>query len=65
MDKTRKEDIERMLQEVERIYSHRGVTEEEKALIWQTLAASCLYQLEQKQGLFYETAKPLLEPPHE
>jgi hypothetical protein len=38
----------------------RGITEEEKDLIWNAMAFLCYEQVESRQGPFYEAIKPLL-----
>jgi hypothetical protein len=38
----------------------RGITEEEKDLIWNAMAFICYEQVQQRQGPFYEAIKPLL-----
>jgi len=38
----------------------RGVTEEEKDLIWNAMAFICYEQVQQRHGPFYEAIKPLL-----
>ena len=38
----------------------RGITEEEKDLIWNAMAFICYEQVESRQGPFYEAIKPLL-----
>lgn len=38
----------------------RGVTEEEKDLIWNAMAFICYDQVQQRHGPFYEAIKPLL-----
>ena len=37
----------------------RGITEEEKDLIWNAMALLCYGQVESRQGPFYEAIKPL------
>jgi hypothetical protein len=39
----------------------RGLTEEEKDLIWNAMAFICYEQVQQRQGPFYEAIKPLFE----
>jgi hypothetical protein len=38
----------------------RGITEEEKDLIWNAMAFICYEQVKERQGPFYEAIKPLL-----
>ena len=38
----------------------RGLTEEEKDLIWNAMAGVCYEHVQQRQGAFYEAIKPLL-----
>jgi hypothetical protein len=38
----------------------RGITEEEKDLIWNAMAFICYEQVQQRHGPFYEAIKPLL-----
>jgi hypothetical protein len=38
----------------------RGITEEEKDLIWNAMAFICYDQVQQRHGPFYEAIKPLL-----
>ena len=38
----------------------RGLTEEEKDLIWNAMAFLCYEQVQHKQGPFYEAIKPLI-----
>jgi hypothetical protein len=38
----------------------RGITEEEKDLIWNAMAFICYEQVHTRQGPFYEAIKPLL-----
>jgi hypothetical protein len=38
----------------------RGLTEEEKDLIWNAMAFLCYEQVQRRQGPFYEAIKPLL-----
>jgi hypothetical protein len=38
----------------------RGITEEEKDLIWNAMAFTCYEQVHNRQGTFYEAIKPLL-----
>jgi hypothetical protein len=38
----------------------RGLTEEEKDLIWNAMAFLCYEQVQSRQGPFYEAIKPLL-----
>lgn len=38
----------------------RGITEEEKDLIWNAMAFLCYEQVQQRRGPFYEAIKPLL-----
>jgi hypothetical protein len=38
----------------------RGLTEEEKDLIWNAMAFLCYEQVQARQGPFYEAIKPLL-----
>jgi hypothetical protein len=38
----------------------RGLTEEEKDLIWNAMAFICYEQVKERQGPFYEAIKPLL-----
>jgi hypothetical protein len=40
--------------------ARRGITEEEKDLIWNAMAFICYEQVEQRRGPFYEAIKPLL-----
>lgn len=56
-----KEDVENILAVVEETFQKHGITEEERDTIWQGIAAFCLYQLEEKKGPFYESAKELLK----
>jgi hypothetical protein len=39
----------------------RGITEEEKDLIWNAMAFICYEQVQERQGPFYEAIKPLME----
>jgi len=39
----------------------RGITEEEKDLIWNAMAFICYEQVQHRQGPFYEAIKPLME----
>ena len=38
----------------------RGITEEEKVLIWNAMAFICYEQVQQRHGPFYEAIKPFL-----
>jgi hypothetical protein len=38
----------------------RGITEEEKDLIWNAMAFICYEQVQERHGPFYEAIKPLL-----
>jgi hypothetical protein len=38
----------------------RGLTEEDKDLIWNAMAGVCYEHVRQRQGAFYEAIKPLL-----
>ena len=38
----------------------RGLTEEDKDLIWNAMAGVCYEHVQQRQGAFYEAIKPLL-----
>jgi hypothetical protein len=38
----------------------RGLTEEEKDLIWNAMAGVCYEHVQQRQGAFYEAIKPFL-----
>jgi hypothetical protein len=40
--------------------ARRGITEEEKDLIWNAMAFICYEQVQQRHGPFYEAIKPLL-----
>jgi hypothetical protein len=40
--------------------ARRGITEEEKDLIWNAMAFICYEQVQQRRGPFYEAIKPLL-----
>jgi hypothetical protein len=39
----------------------RGITEEEKDLIWNAMAFICYEQVQERQGPFYEAIQPLME----
>jgi hypothetical protein len=39
----------------------RGITEEEKDLIWNAMAFICYEQVQQRHGPFYDAIKPLLD----
>ena len=41
--------------------ARRGITEEEKDLIWNAMAFICYEQVQHRQGPFYEAIKPLME----
>ena len=45
---------------VEDQIERRGITEEEKDLIWNAMAFICYEQVQQRHGPFYEAIKPLL-----
>ena len=53
--------IEKMINDVESIYEKYGLTDEERDTILITISAFCHYQLEMRQGLFYDTVKHLLK----
>jgi len=40
--------------------ARRGITEEEKDLIWNAMAFICYEQVQERHGPFYEAIKPLL-----
>jgi hypothetical protein len=40
--------------------ARRGISDEEKDLIWNAMAFICYEQVQQRQGPFYETTKPLV-----
>jgi hypothetical protein len=42
------------------IYEHRGMTEEEKDLIWNAMAFLCDAQVQNRHGLFDEARRPFL-----
>jgi hypothetical protein len=42
------------------VCERRGITEEEKDLIWNAMAFLCYEHVRQRQGAFYEAIKPLL-----
>jgi hypothetical protein len=42
------------------VCERRGITEEEKDLIWNAMAFICYEQVASRQGPFYEAIKPLL-----
>jgi hypothetical protein len=43
------------------VCARRGITEEEKDLIWNAMAFICYEQVQHRQGPFYEAIKPLFE----
>jgi hypothetical protein len=49
------------LRQFEDICERRGVTEEEREIIWHAMAHMCFYQMHEKRGHFYETLQPLFE----
>jgi hypothetical protein len=42
------------------VCARRGITEEEKDLIWNAMACLCYEQVQQRHGPFYQAIKPLL-----
>jgi hypothetical protein len=42
------------------VCARRGITEEEKDLIWNAMACLCYEQVQQQHGPFYQAIKPLL-----
>ncbi len=42
------------------VCARRGITEEEKDLIWNAMAFICYEQVQERHGPFYEAIKPLL-----
>ena len=63
MNDTPSQSIEDMIKDVEAIYAKRGITDDEKNMILVTISAFCHYQLESRQGLFFENVKHLLREP--
>ena len=49
------------LRQFEDICERRGVTEDEREIIWHAMAHMCFYQMQDKQGAFYEALQPLFE----
>ena len=49
------------LSQFEDICNRRGITTEERNIIWEAMAHVCYQQMQEKRGAFYDALQPLFE----
>jgi len=55
------EDATYWLRQFEDICTRRGITEDERNIIWEAMAHVCSQQMHEKRGAFYDALQPLFE----